>query len=103
MSSLEDLPVVVRRHGTLTANTVATIDLATDCTAVRIINRGGTGADEIWHREDSGATDPAIDDNSSSPVPIGSWDTVRAPASANTQVKLKSVGTPKYTIEGLRA
>jgi hypothetical protein len=102
MANTDDLPVAARRHGTLVASTVASVDLGVDVAAVRILNRGGAGAAELWARVDPGVADPAVNDNSSFPVPVGGWAVERSSGSGNTVVKLLSTGTPLYTLEGLR-
>lgn len=102
MGAIDDLPVVVKRHGTLAGGEVTEVDLGIDVAAVRVLNRGGPGAEELWARTDPGEADPDVDDPSSDPVPVNSWAVLRSGAPGSTVVKLKSVGTPRYTLEGLK-
>lgn len=83
------------RHGTLAATIVTTINVGSDARDIEVLNRDG--AAEIFFTVDG--TEPTIegDDMYVLPAAIGSM-VVQSPGAGDTVVKLRSVGTPKYSV-----
>lgn len=84
------------RHGTLTADTVASVDLGVDVGEVDVCNVDGAAA--IYFRVDG--TNPTVAGNDSYVIPAALGASARVPVTSdgNTVVKLISVGTPAYSI-----
>lgn len=84
-------------HGTLVANTMATVTLDHDFAQVEVLNRDG--AAEIFFTVDGPAPVIEADDCQCLPAAIGA---LQLPASVGNQtvVRLISSGTPKYSVRG---
>lgn len=102
MPALDELRIAATKHGALTAGSQATVDLGVDCAAVRLINRGGSGADDFYALVDPGATNVTVGADGTVVVPVNGWVVVRSSGAGSTVVKMKSDGTPKWSLEGLQ-
>lgn len=90
--------MATRKHGTLVASTVATIELAGHARRIEVVNRG---TDDIFARGDgSDPTDGGGDDDyvvlpgGATTVPCMDTDN-----DGDMQIRLISVGATKYSIE----
>lgn len=84
------------KHGTLTADTVATVELDdNDYSSVEILNVSGDSA--IYIRIDGTAPTVAGDDCDVIPAVVGG---IVLDAADSISVKLISAGTPQYSVKG---
>lgn len=87
-------------HGTLTASTVASVNLTHDWKKVEVYNRGTTA---IYARGDG--TNPTVGGDDCDYVGPGEIVVVPTPLTSHTadpvEVKLISSGTPAYTVTGV--
>lgn len=89
------------KHGTLTADTVATVTLDTDALRIEVVNRDG--ADEIYFLVDPGSTNPTVHGDDCEVLPaVITAQTCRSRASGVSVVKMISSGTPKYTVRAVQ-
>lgn len=84
-------------HGTLVANTLATVTLDRDFAKVEVLNRDG--AAEIFFTVDGAAPTVEGDDCQVLPAAIGALELL-ARETGQTIVRLISSGTPKYSVRG---
>jgi hypothetical protein len=85
------------KHGTLTSNTVETVNLGHDADFVEVLNRGTFA---VYFRFDG--TDPTVDGDDSEIVPPGTALEIARKAAGNAVVKLVSPGVCNYTVRGVK-
>lgn len=83
-------------HGTLTADTVATVNLDNHAGDFEVVNRTGTGV--IWVRFDG--VDPVVAGDGTYAVVTTTRFRKAAIATAPLQVRLISSTTPAYSVQG---
>lgn len=84
------------KHGTLTSNTVATVDLGVDADTVEVVNRG---TQDIYFRIDG--TNPTVAGDDCEIVTAGTALEVTRKAAGNATAKLISTGAAAYTVRGV--
>lgn len=88
------------KHGTLTADTVETIELDANYSTVEVMNVDGV--DEIYVAVDGAEPDIEADDCEVLPAQISALEVRSRSQATPTVVKLKSEGTPKFSVKGVQ-
>lgn len=84
------------KHGTLSAATVATVDIDDNVSSVEVINVDG--ASPIYFRLDG--QNPTVAGDDCEVVPAATGAALKVDAPATVEVRLISAGTPKYCVRG---
>lgn len=84
------------KHGTLTADTVATVILGKDYDSVEVMARGDS---DIFFRVDK--VDPTVEGEDSEICSAGGFLVGSVPTTGNTEVRLISTDATSYTVSGV--
>ena len=87
---------IVVRHGSLTAETVETVNLPVDADTVEVLNRGNKA---LFFRLDD--VNPTISGDDCEIVPAGTAFEVARKAPGHTTVKIVSESAGDYTVRGV--
>jgi hypothetical protein len=88
---------IVVRHGSLTAETVETVNLPVDADTVEVLNRG---TDDIYFTVTG--TNPSVGGNDCEIVTAGSALEVNRKAAGHTTVKMVSESAVEYSVRGVK-
>jgi hypothetical protein len=87
------------KHVTLVADTVATVNLATNAARIEVVNVDGVAA--VYFTTDDSVPTVAGDNTHVLPAAIGAVEVPDETAGQDSVIKLISAGTPKVSVRAL--